>query len=340
MRNFAFGKAQSVAQASASASLVAEAMLAPDGGAGLNDLRIVKAGGIDLMDLMKEGLLAPAEVTSLAAVPGLDAIAPTPEGGLRVGSMVTLARLAEDPAIRGRYPALAEAAGSSASPQIRAAATFGGNLLQRPRCWYFRLAEFRCLRKGGGHCYAIAGENAYHAIFDNRFCAIVHPSTSATALVALRAEAELTDADGGTRRVALEDFFIGPDRDVQRENDLRQGELLIAVLLPPSAGLSMKHMKLAQKESFDWPLADVAAVLDLSDGGACRRASIVLGAAAPTPWRARAAEAALTGKRIDADAAAAAGRLALDGATPLSGNAYKAPMFEALVKRAILAAAS
>ncbi len=115
--------------------------------------------------------------------------------------------------------------------------------------------------------------------------------------------------------------------------------MLTAVILPPSAGLRMKHLKLAQKQSFDWPLADVAVVLDLAAGGACRRASIVLGAAAPTPWRARAAEAALDGKTIDANVAAAAGRAALEGATPLSENAYKAPMFEALVKRAVLAAA-
>ncbi len=315
-------------------------MLAPDGGARSEDVRIVKAGGIDLMDLMKEGLLAPSEVTSLRLIPGLDAIAPTPDGGLGVGAMVTLARLASDPAIRDRYPALADAAGESASPQIRAVATLGGNLLQRPRCWYFRSADFRCLRKGGGHCYAISGENRYHAIFDNRFCAIVHPSTSATALVALGAEVELTDADGGTRRLALEDFFVGPDRDVQRENDLRTGELLTAVLLPSVTGLRMKHLKLAQKDSFDWPLADVAVVLDLDASGVCRRASIVLGAAAPTPWRAHAAEAALNGKATDVASAAEAGRAALEGAAPLSGNAYKAPMFEALVKRAVLAAAS
>ena len=337
MRNFAFGKAQTIAQAVASAGLVAEAMLAVDGGAQSRDVRVVKAGGIDLIDLMKEGLLAPAEVTSLQGVPGLDAIAPTPEGGLSVGPMVTLARLAADPSIRGHYPALAEAASELASPQIRAVATIGGNLLQRPRCWYFRAAEFRCLRKGG---YAIAGENQYHAIFDNRFCAIVHPSTSASALVALGAEIELTGAEEGTRRIALEDFFVGPDKDVQRENDLRANELLTAVLLPPSAGLRMKHLKLAQKELFDWPLADVAVVLDLAAGGACKRASIVLGAAAPTPWRARAAEARLNGKEIDAGLAAEAGRAALEGATPLSGNAYKAPMFEALVTRAILAAAA
>jgi xanthine dehydrogenase YagS FAD-binding subunit len=340
MRNFAFARAETIRQAASGAGLVADAMLAPEGGASSGEVRVVKAGGIDLIDLMKEGLLAPAEVISLTAVPGLDAIAPTPDGGLSVGSMVTLARLAADPMIRERYPALAEAAGESASPQIRAVATLGGNLLQRPRCWYFRSAEFRCLRKGGGHCYAISGENQYHAIFDNRFCAIVHPSTPATALVALSAEAELVDGDGGTRRVALEDFFVGPDRDVQRENDLKAGELLAAILLPPASGLRMAHMKLAQKESFDWPLADVAVVLDLAQGGTCNRASIVLGAAAPTPWRARAAEAVLSGKTVDSNLAAQAGQAAVDGATPLSANAYKAPMFEALVKRAILKAAA
>jgi len=340
MRNFAFGKAETLSQAAAAAGLVSEAMLAPDGGERSDDVRIVKAGGIDLMDLMKEGLLAPSEVTSLSLTPGLDAIAPTADGGLSVGPMVTLARLAADPTIRDRYPALADAAGVSASPQIRAVATLGGNLLQRPRCWYFRSADFRCLRKGGGHCYAISGENQYHAIFDNRFCAIVHPSTSATALVALGAEVELTDADGGTRRLTLEDFFVGPDRDVQRENELKANELITAVLLPSASGLRMKHLKLAQKDSFDWPLADVAVVLDLDAGGVCKRASIVLGAAAPTPWRASAAEAALNGKTIDARLAAEAGRAALEGATPLSGNAYKAPMFEALVKRAILVAAA
>jgi len=340
MRNFAIDKAQTVAEAAANAGLVADATLSADGGAQSPDVTIVKAGGIDVIDLMKEGLLAPAQVTSLAGIPGLDAIAPTPDGGLRVGPMVTLANLAADARVRERYPALADAASDSASPQIRNVATIGGNLLQRPRCWYFRAAEFRCLRKGGGHCYAISGENQYHAIFDNRFCAIVHPSTSATALVALGAGVELTDEDGVQRRVALENFFIGPDRDVQRENDLKPHEILTAVLLPPVSGLRMKHLKLAQKESFDWPLADVAVALDLGQDGVCRHASIVLGAAAPTPHGGRAAESPILGKHVDDSVAAAAGRAALEGATPLAKNAYKALMFETLVRRAILQAAA
>jgi xanthine dehydrogenase YagS FAD-binding subunit len=243
--------------------------------------------------------------------------------------------------VRRRYPAVADALRSSASPQIRNVATLGANLLQRPRCWYFRAAEYRCLRKGGGHCFAISGENRYHAIFDNRPCAIVHPSTVATALVALGAAVELATADGASRSPPLEDFFVPPDRDLRRENDLKQKEILTAVVLPPlSASARMAHLKQGEKDSFDWPLADVAVRVDISADGVCRTASIVLGAAAPAPHRAKSAEAVLTGKRIDENAASEAGRATLDGATPLAKNAYKLPLFETLVRRAILQAAA
>jgi xanthine dehydrogenase YagS FAD-binding subunit len=255
--------------------------------------------------------------------------------------MATLAALASHAVVRARYPALADAVDASASPQIRNVATIGGNLLQRPRCWYFRAAEFRCLRKGGGHCFAIAGENEYHAIFDNRPCAIVHPSTAATSLVALDATVELMNAEGATREVRLEDFFVSPETDVQRENDLRPNEVLTAIILPSSAaGMRMAHMKQGERESFDWPLADVAVVLDLDSAGVCNRAAVALGAASPVPHRAKAAEAALAGRRIDDSAAANAAHIALDGATPLSKNAYKVPLFEALIRRTILKAAA
>ena len=290
---------------------------------------------------MKENLLAPSTVVSLKDVPGLDAVVEESAGALRIGPMATLAGLAAHPALRERYPALADAAQGSASPQIRNVATLGGNLLQRPRCWYFRAAEYHCLRKGGGHCFAIPGENQHHAIFDNSVCAIVHPSTAATALTALGATVELTDAEGAVRRVLLEDFFTPPDRDVQRENDLKPREILTAILLPPlPSSARMAHLKLAEKDSFDWPLADVAVVLDFEPNGGCKRAAIVLGAAAPTPRRAKTAEAVLTGRPIDEQAARQAGRAALDGAAPLAKNAYKLPLFEVLVERAILKAAA
>ncbi len=340
MNRFAFASARTVSEAAVAASTtVANAMTAPPEAMGQGGISVVKAGGIDLLDLLKEGLLAPAKVVNLKEVPGLDRVVEEEGGGLRIGPMVTLASLADHPLLQRRYAALAGALRGSASPQIRNVATLGGNLLQRPRCWYFRSQAYRCLRKGGGHCFAITGENQYHAIFNNTPCAIVHPSTIATVLVALDATVELTDAAGATRQLALEDFFVPPERDLQRENDLKPREILTAIRLPKlSPGLRLAHVRQGEKDSFDWPLADVAVALDVDQDGGCQRAAIILGTAAPVPHRAKTAEAALTGKRIDEDAAAEAGRAALDGATPLSKNAYKLPLFETLVRRAILKA--
>jgi len=298
----------------------------------------VKAGAIDLLDLMKEGLLAPKRVVSLRRVPGLNAIAEEPGGGLRIGAIATLAEVAAHPLVRARYRALADAAGGAASPQIRNVATLGGNLLQRPRCWYFRSQYHHCLRKGGEACFAFAGENQYHALFAHSGCAIVHPSTPATALVAFNARVELVAAKGRKRVVPLESFFVLPEQDITRENDLQKGEILSAVLLPAPAGARSAHLRQGELDSFDWPLADVAAVLEMGDGGACRAASIVLGAAAPVPYRAQQAEQALVGKPVTEETARAAARAALEGAMPLGGNAYKLPIFEALVRRTILEA--
>jgi xanthine dehydrogenase YagS FAD-binding subunit len=340
MNRFAWVSARTVADAAAAASTtVADAMTASIDAAAPRETSVVKAGGIDLLDLLKENLLAPAKVVSLKQIPGLDTIGEGEAGGMRIGSMVSLASLADNPVLRQRYPVLIDAVQGSASPQIRNVATLGGNLLQRPRCWYFRAAEYRCLRKSGGHCFAISGENQYHAIFNNQLCAIVHPSTAATVLVALGATVELTNAEGATRRVLLEDFFVTPDKDLQRENDLKPQEILTAIHLPPlPAGLRTAHLKQGEKDSFDWPLADVAVALELEQDGLCKKAAIILGAAAPVPHRAKAAEAALVHRRIDGNAAKDAGRAALDGATPLAMNAYKLPLFEALVGRAVLKA--
>jgi xanthine dehydrogenase YagS FAD-binding subunit len=340
MNRFSWASAGTISEAAAAASVtVADAMTTSHGTANGSETSVVKAGGIDLLDLLKENLLAPAKVVSLKDIADLTVIVEQ-AGGLRIGSMVTLASLAADAVVRSRYPALTDAAQNSASPQIRNVATLGGNLLQRPRCWYFRAAEYHCLRKGGGHCFAIAGENQYHAIFDNQACAIVHPSTVATVLVALGARLELRDAEGATRNILLEDFFVSPDHDLQRENDLKPHEILTAILLPAlPAGLRMAHLKQGEKDSFDWPLADVAVALDLAGNGNCIRAAVILGAAAPVPHRAGAAESILIGKRVDDSAAREAARAALIGATPLAKNAYKLPLFETLVRRAILKAA-
>ncbi|SPE34540.1 Molybdopterin dehydrogenase, FAD-binding protein [Burkholderiales bacterium] len=342
MIGFAWTSARTISEAAVAATAtVAGAMTASPEAMGRDDLSVVKAGGIDLVDLMKENLLAPTRVVSLTGIPGLDRISEAAAGSLRIGAMVTLASLADHPQVRRRYAALADAARGAASPQIRNVATLGGNLLQRPRCWYLRAQQYRCLRKGGGHCYAIAGENQYHAIFDNGVCAIVHPSTAATALVALGATVELASGDGAARRVLLEDFFVAPDRDLQRENDLQPQEILTAIELPaPPTKARMAYRQQGERDSFDWPLADVAVVLELAPGGQCQHATVILGAAAPVPHRAKAAEAALAGRHIDESTAREAGRAAMDGATPLAHNAYKLPLFETLVRRTILQAAA
>ena len=302
----------------------------------LNDKALPKAGGVDLIDRMKEGLDTPSRLVNIRSIPGLDSVKEE-SGWLRIGPMVTLAEIAEHPLIRQRYTALADAALKAATPQIRNMATVGGNLLQRPRCWYFRSDQFDCLRKGGDRCFAQDGENEYHAIFNNDVCAIVHPSAAACALTALGAKVEVKGKDG-RREIALDDLFVRPETDITREHVLKADELLTEIRVPaPSDATRSAYIKVGQKESFDWPLAEVAVLLELS-GGAVSKASIVLGAAAPVPWRATAAEKALIGKPLSELSAREAAAAAVKGATPLSGNAYKVPMFEAVVRRTILAA--
>lgn len=303
----------------------------------LTDGSLIKAGGIDLMDRLKEGLDSPQRLVNIRNISGLDRIQEMPDG-LHLGPLVTLAQLDKHAAVRGKYTALADAAGHAATPHIRNMATLGGNLAQRPRCWYFRNEQFHCLKKGGGHCFAQQGENEFHAIFDNQPCAIVHPSATATALVALNSKIKLTSAKG-TRELPLEQFFILPAEDVHRENVLQPGELITEVIVPaPAAGARSAYTKLGEKESFDWPIAEVAVVLD-APGGTVKTASVILGAAAPVPHRAKAAEAALAGRTVTEESARQAATAALQGATPLHSNGYKVPVFEAVIRRTILAAA-
>jgi xanthine dehydrogenase YagS FAD-binding subunit len=299
---------------------------------------LVKAGGVDVVDRLKEGLDTPTRLVNLHGVAGLDGIKQlgTP-GELVLGPLATLAQIAASSDVRGRWPALAEACAHAATPQIRNMATIGGNLVQRPRCWYFRSADFHCKKKGGSTCYALAGENQFHAIVGNGLCAIVHPSSIATALVAYGANVTLKSKHG-TRVVALEQFFAPPEKDVTRENVLAADELVAQVTVrAPLNGTRAAYHKQVEKESFDWPMADVAVVLEL-DGRTCKRASIVLGAAAPVPWRAAAAEALLVGHTVDERAAEAAANAAMQGMTPLAQNGYKLPVFRAVIRRTILAA--
>jgi xanthine dehydrogenase YagS FAD-binding subunit len=250
---------------------------------------------------------------------------------------MTLSELAANKDIQKKYTALSDAAEHIATPNIRNAATLGGNLLQRPRCWYFRSEDFNCLKKGGTDCPAIEGENKYHAIFDNEKCSIVHPSTAAVALLALGATVELTSKKG-TREIKLEEFFTSPAVNAAKENSLADGELITAIVIADN-GAKSAHIKLGEKDSFDWSVGDCAVALEM-EGSTCKKATIVLGAAAPVPWRANAAEDFLQGKTIDQSTAREAGKLAVKNAKPLSQNEYKVTMLAVATMRAVLKAAN
>ncbi len=299
---------------------------------------VAKAGGMDLLDLMKNGVLAPHRVVNLKTLKGLDGVRFDAKQGLELGAMVTLARIAREADLRRHYPALADAAEHAATPQVRNAATLGGNLLQRPRCWYFRNDFFH--QAGGDAAERVrAGQNQYHAIFDNQRTALVHASTPATALVAYGASVELTGPGGKTRVVPVSELLLPPDMKRARDTSIAPNELLTRVRLPaPGAGTRAAYHKQGERESYDWPLCDVAVVLRM-EGRTVRQAAIAMGWVAPTPRRAAEAEALLAGKPLDEALARQAAKAAVSGATPLSKNAYKVPILEAVVRRTLLAAA-
>jgi xanthine dehydrogenase YagS FAD-binding subunit len=293
------------------------------------------AGGVDLLDRLKERLESPSRLVSLRRLPGLDKIEVS-AAGAKIGANVTLARLAADAELRRAHPIIADAAGHAATPQLRAMATLGGNLAQRPRCWYYRSEDFACRKKGGSTCFALDGDSSLHAIFGNKVCAAPHPSTVVTALVALGARVSI--AGKKPREVELASFFVAPETDVTREVDLQPGELITGVTVPAApAGLRTAYTKQVAKQSFDWPLVDVAVAL-VMDGRTCRQATIVLGAVAPTPRRATEAERVLAGSAVDVIAAGRASTAAVATATPLAGNDHKVPILQAVLARTILAA--
>lgn len=295
----------------------------------------VKGAGTELLDRLKEYNLAPDQVVDLRRLSGHSSIQRNPSGAISIGALATLSAVAEG--VRADFPALADACLGAATPQIRNAATLAGNICQRPRCWYFRSADFQCLKKGGAECLAKFGENEFHAIFGNNTCAIVHPSAAAVALVALNARIE-TLAAGGGRTIPAADFFVRPEVEIFTENALKPGELIVEIHLDRPRGLRSAYRKIKHKQAFDWPLAD-AAVVYRDDGGLARDVRIVIGSVAPVPWRAKAAEALVEGKRIDPALAMRAGEAALESATPLGKNAYKLPMAAAVVRRTLLASA-
>jgi xanthine dehydrogenase YagS FAD-binding subunit len=251
--------------------------------------------------------------------------------------MTPNAAVAADPVVNERYRALAQAAAAVASPQLRNQGTIGGNICQKPRCWYYR-GEFHCLRKGGDRCYAVNGESQYHCIFGGDACFIVHPSDTAPALTALEARVRIA-GPGGTRVVPIGSFFVPPAKDPTRETVVERNEVVTEILLPPAeGGLRSSYRKVRGRGAWDFALAGVALAL-LVRNGTVERARVVLSGAAPIPWRSEAAEKALVGKPLTAETAGAAAEAAMNGAEPLEKNGYKIPMFKGAIVESILALA-
>ncbi len=298
--------------------------------------RALRAGGVDLIDRMKEGLERPEALVELRSVTGEPAatmrgLTQGDDGAWSLGALVTLAQLAGFDALGPGLAAAREAAGSAATPSIRSMATVGGNLLQRPRCWYYRHAELVCLKKGGKYCLAINGEHRYHAILGGGPSWIVHPSTLACALQALDARVEVV-GDEGARALPIAELFIGPKEDPSREHRLAPGEVLTRVMIPaPGPGQRSAYEAVKEKQSHDWPLAE-AAVNVTVESGTIKAARVVLGHVAPTPWRAEASEAALIGQPPSAALIAKAAEAATEGAKPLKRNGYKIPLARGLVR--------
>jgi xanthine dehydrogenase YagS FAD-binding subunit len=294
-------------------------------------------GGSDLLALMKEQLVSPDVVVNLKSIKGLDALT-TESGGIRIGGLMTLDALSRHAQVRQQYAVLAEAAESIATPQIRNVATLAGNVCQRPWCWYFRNG-FTCFKNGGNTCYSAAGENQFHAIFGGGPSYIVHPSDAAPALVALDARFRIAGASG-ERVVPAADFFALPTVNPAAENVLANGELVTAFhLARPAPGTKSAYHKILDREAWTHAVVSAAVVLRM-EKDVCRGARIVLGGVAPVPWRLPRVEAMLVGQRITEDLAARASALATEGARPLSKNAYKIPLTQAVVRRTLLALGS
>lgn len=286
-------------------------------------------GGTDLLVCIEEGLFAPAILVDLRAIEGNDSIAEQ-ERGVRIGGAVRLHRLARDPLVLQGFPVLAQACDAVGSPALRNMGTIGGNLCQRPRCWYFRRG-IPCLKNGGSGCSAHSGENQYHAIIDGGPCYIVHPSDPAVALTALDAELQLTSREG-MRSVRIADFYALPRDRMDQETVLRPGEVVSAVVLPATFSRGPQFFrKILQRGAWDFALVSIAAARRRD--GAIR---IVLGGIAPRPWRVpESVEEDVASGGLDEDSISALAERALYDAEPLSKNGYKVALASSLLRDAM-----
>jgi xanthine dehydrogenase YagS FAD-binding subunit len=299
----------------------------------------VVGGGSDIVGgVMKDwvqgkGMPLPEVLIDITTIKDIVGIK-TDGGGTTIGAATTLTDLIDNKDLASKLPVLTNAALSVASPLIRNFGTLGGNINQRPRCWFFRGEDFACYKKGGDFCYAVTGDNRYHAIIGGELCYIVHPSDTATALMALNASAKIAGS-GGERTVSFDEYFTGPRVDVLRENVLKPSEFMTHVTIPnPASGTKFGWTKLKDRQVYDFALVSVAAVFTVS-GGNWQDGRITLGGVSPVPYRAKVVEDFLKGKDIKATAKQAAAQIRTV-ARPMSLNSYKVDLAAGLIERTIL----
>jgi xanthine dehydrogenase YagS FAD-binding subunit len=294
------------------------------------------AGGTDLLGCLRENVFAAAKAVSISGIKELKSIREE-RGGLKVGVLTTIAQVAQSPLVKKLYPGLARAASEVGSPQLRAQGTIGGNICQKPRCWYYR-GDFHCIRKGGDTCFAFAGENQYHCIFGGAACYIVQPSDMSPALSALRAIVRITGSKG-SRSVPIDQFFVPPAVDPRKETVLAPEEMVTEISLPaPPPGLKSSYRKVRARRSWDFALAGVALALRF-DGAHVSEAQAWLSGVAPVPWRAKEVEQEILGKRLDEKTITRAGAAAIKNAEPLAKNGYKVPLLRAVIEEELEAMA-
>jgi xanthine dehydrogenase YagS FAD-binding subunit len=301
----------------------------------------VVGGGSDIVGgVMKDwvqgkGMPLPEVLIDITTIKDIVGIK-TDGGGTTIGAATTLTDVIDNKDLATKIPVLTNAALSVASPLIRNFGTLGGNINQRPRCWFFRGEDFNCYKKGGDFCYAVTGDNRYHAIIGGELCYIVHPSDTATALLALNASAKIAGG-GGERTISFDEYFTGPRVDVLRENVLKPNEFMTHVTIPnPASGTKFGWTKLKDRQVYDFALVSVAAVFTVS-GGNWQDGRITVGGVSPVPYRAKVVEDFLKGKDIKATAKQAAAQIRTV-ARPMSLNSYKVDLAQGLIERTILEA--
>jgi xanthine dehydrogenase YagS FAD-binding subunit len=292
------------------------------------------AGGTDLLDEIKNNVVEPEVIIDLNSIPDLAYIKST-DKGLHIGALTKVSELADNLQITKDYPVVHEAALSLATPQLRNVGTVGGNICQRPRCWYYRDPQVKCRKKGGSRCYAFKGKNRYHAIFGGGLCYIVHPSDLAPALISLDSEVTISTKKGD-KSIPLVEFYALPRANVHRENILKSNEIVKEILIPPpKKGAKSTYFKLKERGTWDFAIVSVA-VNGIISGGAFKDIKIVMGGVAPIPWRLEKAEKLIIGKKVTEKIVRDATKNAMADAKPLAENAYKKDLAEVIVASTIM----